>query len=403
MATSLKDKRLYETHLQKCGLVAKIIGYNNANDITVELSDGTEITGKTYRSFISGSIDPTNKNQYMKTRDENAKKRIGEIRMMNCKMEAKITEYISSSDITVEFADGTVVEHKMYQSFKNGQIRHPKLSRCQSQIDTSRVGETHKQICGLNATIIEYPNSKHMTVQFEDGTIATNKNYSEFIKGKLAHPNICMKNKTHTKTDRIGETRRMNCGMDATIIDYKRQNKVTVQFEDGTIVTNKCYHNFLEGGINHPKMDPHKRSIKTYRVGEIQKQTCGLDATIVKYTGIHGVTVIFPDGTIVADKDYDSFLKGHISHPTIFKRFGTTIGEIYKNCESKIYHTQIHGVAHRDNTGTVYYYYAHCPICGAHAIWSFDTIKKHECNRELVKERDALITKLTSETNKNIA
>ena len=54
------------------------------------------------------------------------------------------------------------------------------------------------------------------------------------------------------KNDRVGETRMMNCGMKATIIEYFNAAKITIQFEDGTIIKNKTYQNFKNGIIaNH--------------------------------------------------------------------------------------------------------------------------------------------------------
>ena len=36
-----------------------------------------------------------------------------------------------------------------------------------------------------------------------------------------------------TKIDRLGETRMMNCGMEATIIRYNETHDIDVRFEDG--------------------------------------------------------------------------------------------------------------------------------------------------------------------------
>lgn len=38
-----------------------------------------------------------------------------------------------------------------------------------------------------------------------------------------------------TKTDRLGETRMMNCGMEATIIRYGTCADIDVRFEDETV------------------------------------------------------------------------------------------------------------------------------------------------------------------------
>ena len=47
-----------------------------------------------------------------------------------------------------------------------------------------------------------------------------------------------------TKKDRLGETRMMKCGMEATIIRYGGATDIDVRFEDGTVVKNRWYGNF---------------------------------------------------------------------------------------------------------------------------------------------------------------
>ena len=51
--------------------------------------------------------------------------RLGKTRMMNCGMETTIIRYNTAKDIDIRFEDGTVVEHRTYNSFKNGTIAHP--------------------------------------------------------------------------------------------------------------------------------------------------------------------------------------------------------------------------------------------------------------------------------------
>ena len=51
------------------------------------------------------------------------------------------------------------------------------------------VGMTRKMNCGLNATIIDYKNYKNVTIQFEDGLIRTGIRSDHFRNGKVAHIN----------------------------------------------------------------------------------------------------------------------------------------------------------------------------------------------------------------------
>lgn len=55
------------------------------------------------------------------------------------------------------------------------------------------------------------------------------------------------------RDNRLYETRKMKCGMNATIIEYDASNKITVQFEDGYITpNNREYKKFIRGEIGNP-------------------------------------------------------------------------------------------------------------------------------------------------------
>ena len=166
--------------------------------------------------------------------------RLGKTRMMNCGMEATIIRYGKAIDIDVRFEDGTVVKHKSYSKFKKGGIANP-------NIKASRFNETRMMSCGIEATIIRYGGATDIDVRFEDGTVVKHKSYGKFKKGEIANPNI----KTFTEV-RLGETRMMNCGIEATIIRYGRCDDIDVRFEDGTVVEHRTYNSFKNGTIAHP-------------------------------------------------------------------------------------------------------------------------------------------------------
>ena len=68
------------------------------------------------------------------------------------------------------------------------------------------------------------------------------------------------------KINRIGMVNYNKQGLKMTIIDYKRSDNITVQFEDGTIIENKTYSNFTKGMIKHPnnKKKSHEQFIKEF-------------------------------------------------------------------------------------------------------------------------------------------
>ena len=174
-----------------------------------------------------------------------------------------------------------------------------------------RLGETRMMNCGMEATIIRYGRYDDIDVRFEDGTVVENGRYGNFKKGKIAHSN--------TK-DRLGETRMMNCGMKATIIRYGGYNDIDIRFEDGKVVVHKKYDQFKKGEIANPNVN----SFAEARLGEIRMMNCGMKATIIRYGKHTDIDIRFEDGTVVKNRRYGEFKIGTIVNHNINPRLGET-------------------------------------------------------------------------------
>ena len=161
-----------------------------------------------------------------------------------------------------------------------------------------RLGQIGVNNQGLKMTIIAYRNARDIDVQFEDGTIVKNKQYDKFLKGGIAYP----------IEDRIGETKKNNQDLIMTIIAYRNNRDIDIQFEDGTIVENRRYEHFLKGTIAYPKEK---------RIGETKENNQGLKMTIIAYRNTKDINVQFEDGTIVENKQYGNFLRGTIVNPNV--------------------------------------------------------------------------------------
>ena len=175
-----------------------------------------------------------------------------------------------------------------------------------------RVGETRMMNCGMRATIIRYGGVRDMDVRFEDGAIAKCKIYGEFKKGNIAHPST-------TAEGRLGETRMMSCGMKATIIRYENADDINICFEDGKIVEHKTYRAFKKGYIAHQNTNVPVEA----RLGETRMMSCGMEATIVRYEGATDIDVRFEDGTVVKHGVYGNFKKGEIAHESLSQKRGS--------------------------------------------------------------------------------
>jgi ribosomal protein S27E len=116
-----------------------------------------------------------------------------------------------------------------------------------------RLGQTKLMNCGEYATIIEYNNANDITVKFEDGSI--NKTfYNEFKNGRVRKTNI-KDDRKRDHIERLGQRKMMNCGMECEIIKYDAHDDITVKFDDGYIIEHREYAEFLKGGIQNKNLN----------------------------------------------------------------------------------------------------------------------------------------------------
>ena len=336
---AIKTDRLGKTKMMSCGMEATIIRYGGATDIDVHFEDGTVVKHKTYRAFKKGYIA-----------HPNTKDRLGEAREMKCKMEATIIRYGSAKDIDVRFKDGTIAKHKTYNLFKEGGIANPNMKVSAED----RLGETRMMNCGMEATIIRYNTNKDIDVRFKDGTLVKHRQYREFKKGEIANPNI----KASAKNC-FGETRMMNCGMEATIIRYGKYTDIDVCFEDGAMVKHKAYSAFKKGNIAHPS------TTAKARLGKTRMMNCGMETTIIRYNTAKDIDIRFEDGTVVEHRTYNSFKNGTIAHPLI--RLG---------CDSKNFHGFICKQGFKDKDRVLYK--CICKHCGLEDVLTPQEMIEHE-------------------------
>lgn len=214
-----------------------------------------------------------------------------------------VIAYRSYSDIDVQFEDGVIVRNKTMGAFKKGNIKHPKVSAHKREI-VDRTGETIIAHNGMKMTIIAYRSNSDIDVQFEDGTITCNKSYQSFKKGQIPNPQLSSQ---AALKNRVGETTIAKNGQVMKIIAYRNCRDIDIQFEDGTVVKNRAYHNFRNGCITH--------SSEFKKVGETIVANNGMKMTIIAYRNCNDIDIQFEDGVIVRNKTYNNFVKGHIQKP----------------------------------------------------------------------------------------
>ena len=384
-----------ETNIAKNGLLMTVIACRNHRDIDIEFEDGTIVYNKRMQHFRTGEIAHPNKpNSSNGNQKEN---RIGEQSLIQNEFLATIIEYRNRDDIDIQFENGFIKKHCSYIGFKNGNVS---LNDYNAFIRTHEI-HTNKQ--GLKAKIVAYRKATDIDIQFEDGTIV-NTDYISFKKGRVKNPNIAseisigdnievgdgeivtvkniktnknitvefsdgtvmtnvdatsLRNHTLQKKEQhlIGKTNMTNLGQKMTIIDDSKRSNLTIQFEDGTIVHNISYTRFLHGEVGNPNyslLDKHKNQYigKEFYVNKGQK------VKVIDYVKSTDIKIQFETGCVV--KTNSTALKQHKpSHPFPFEYKDIILDKlayVYKE--------------------TANYQYS-CPICQTVDIDSFNNIKNH--------------------------
>lgn len=209
----------------------------------------------------------------------------------------------------------------------------------------NRIGEQRQMSNGMYATIIAYRTARDIDVQFEDGTIVTNKNYRLFKEGNIGY-----------YTHHLNEIRVMNNGMKAKVIAYRTHLDIDIEFEDGTVVKNRQYYLFKIGNIGYPQKSC---------LYETNIMKNGMNAKIIALRNKKDMDVQFEDGTIVTNRRYGNFKRGDISHEHLKKKTPS----IYQGFET------VYAYVGDDNTKV--YYKTKCLCCGKKALLTPQEMIEH--------------------------
>lgn len=157
---------------------------------------------------------------------------------------------------------------------------------------------------------IEYRSSSDIDVLFHaNGAIAKHREWKQFINGTIKNPQ-------GNAWKYVGMTEMMNCGMNATIVEYRKAYDIDIEFEDGYRVNNVSMSTFRTKSIKNPNV---KRTLKDERIGLKTRNNQGLEMEIVDYADAENMKVKFLiDGTVVNGM-YRCFIKGSINHPTYYQ------------------------------------------------------------------------------------
>lgn len=309
----LKSTRIEETVRANNGMNMAIIKYRGYTDIDIQFEDGTIVKHRNYKQFQNGLIRNPNAMSHHKVRTVHNKMlqtRMGIENIASNGLKMKIIEYRSAQDIDIQFEDGVIVQHKTWRRFISGNIKHPTKKAIYQYKDykSIRIGEVALSIEGEQIELVEYNSYNDITIKFPDGYTMSKVLYNKFKENKVSR----YKRSELQHKERLGITNLMNNGLQATIITYRSSKNIDVEFEDGIVIKNVYWHNFVKGRVRHPDY-MHKLNIKI--IGQIKQNNYGNTLEIIEYFGVRDVTVKFEDDTILKHVSYCNFLAGNIKHP----------------------------------------------------------------------------------------
>lgn len=116
--------------------------------------------------------------------------------------------------------------------------------------------------------------------------------------------------------NRIGETRTMNNGQKATLIEWNGSTNITIQFENGYIKNGISYRSFKLGQVASDVKVNYKsmhNDVGKARLGEIRVMSNGEKATIVTYHNCKNIDIQFENGQIKRGVRYKIFKDGNIT------------------------------------------------------------------------------------------
>ena len=297
-----------------CGLWAEIIDVTGTDPrnltYTIRFEDGLIKTTTKYSKFTSGCIGHPNIN--IKGKSQIRSDRVGEtVYSERYSMKMTIKAYRRFNDIDVEFEDGVVVEHKFYNYFLEDKITRPDIKTYTS----TAIGRKQKMNCGLMAEII-CPSASgkagYFDVKFEDGVIVNDKDLYNFMKGEVRHPKYtpgyCKIQELAKKY--VGQRKKNNAGFEMEIIAYHNASDIDVKFDDGFVVYHTRMNQWNKGAIQG---SPEQYMLKY--IGKTNYAKNGQLMTVIGGNSANDLVIQFEDGTIVKNKAFGNFVTGMIGNP----------------------------------------------------------------------------------------
>lgn len=214
--------------------------------------------------------------------------RVGESNISNEGYKMTIKEYRSAKSIDVEFDDGTIRKDVQYSSFKSGRISKIPRER-KNNLSEKRIGEENVAECGMRMRITAYRSATDIDIEFEDGITRKCIAYDQFKNGKVSR---CIHGLWEIKRNIDGELMK--------IIRYNSSKDIDVEFSGGLVREGVSYGAFRRG------------TVFRYPLGEVSYNSNGDKMRILRFRNINDMYIESENGSIYRSIPFSVFKDGMI-------------------------------------------------------------------------------------------
>lgn len=312
---SIKNPKYHPYIGKKNAIGDKIIAYKNANDISVKRADDTILEHTTMSDFQKNFSVQKSNELISKASDGSTIKAIN---------------YVNERNFDVLFVDsGAIVHCRSLNNFKKGLVRNPNKKK-KRKVKSERVGEIITFSNGKTGVISEYFSSTNVTITLQpSGQKIEHCNYSSIKKKHF--PKAALEEQEDTSlyygkkiSFNNGEVATIIAYHNYHNVDIQLSNYSVVKNCDYGYITKGMfpYSKLDSTNVSHWKYDNKKRKNNIYREkrkGEKIIFSNGSVGFIHDYVNLHNVSVRFPNGVIVNGCNYTSLKQGHLPRKQIKK------------------------------------------------------------------------------------
>lgn len=302
------SQREGEIVVNKQGREVKIIKYINARNVEIEFtSDGYKRKNIQYKNFKDGSVihpDDLKNNRYRKQKNVLGQKRISLDGYV-----AEVIEYNKSQDFTIMFEDGTRKHLSCWKNFDKGNFVYSRKENF--KLSDGEI-ENRKKIVFINKEGYEmrlhkWRGYEDIDVIFEDGSIEYGRKYEILLKGAIRHPKYgCLPKAKLEKLESLETIKK--------VISYKNKQDIDVEMADGTIYEHTtlalCFGSLSK---KYPFSKLSNDEIE-HRLSIIMEHR-GRKVHIKEFRSSDDLDLEFEDGIVLKNKTYTQFIKKNFEHP----------------------------------------------------------------------------------------